>query len=40
LIKKISTKKSAKLPFPMPDKLKEWLYPAVLDLFSQVELFS
>lgn len=34
-MKKVSTKKSPKPPLPMPDKLKERLYPAVLDLFSQ-----
>ncbi len=34
-MKKVSTKKSPKPQLPMPDKLKERLYPAVLDLFSQ-----
>lgn len=34
-MKKISTKKTLKASLPMPDKLKERLYPAVLDLFSQ-----
>ena len=34
-MKKVSTKKNPKLLIPMPHKLKERLYPAVLDLFSQ-----
>src|SRR4030042_5558529 len=34
-MKKVSTKKSNKQHLPMPDKLKERLYPAVLSLFSQ-----
>jgi len=34
-MKKVSTKKRPKLQLPMPAKLKERLYPAVLDLFSQ-----
>jgi AcrR family transcriptional regulator len=34
-MKKVSTKKGPKPQPPMPDKLKERLYPAVLNLFSQ-----
>jgi AcrR family transcriptional regulator len=34
-MKKVSTKKSNKQLLHMPDKLKERLHPAVLDLFSQ-----
>lgn len=34
-MKKVSRKETPKPQLPMPDKLKERLYPAVLDLFSQ-----
>jgi len=34
-MKKVSTKKGLQFQPPMPEKLKDRLYPAVLDLFSQ-----